>query len=70
MAALHDATLAQLLDRAQTSGLLKEHRFVDQFLYLDLGVHRFIFDKRMGRTFLMGLLAGQAQPQAVPAQAA
>lgn len=70
MKALHETSLVELLRRARALHLLTEHREVDQFIYLDVGTHRFIFTHEQARPFLLGLLARHAHEAALPAQAA
>ncbi len=65
MNSLNDCSLARLVARANELQLLADHRFVDRFLYLDVGGHRYVFDGPMGRTFLLGLIAGHERTRSL-----
>ncbi len=58
MPPLRDLSLPQLLATADELSLLTGHRDIDTFCYLDVGGQRFVFDRQMARSFLLGLLSG------------
>ncbi len=58
MPPLRDLSLPQLLATADQLRLLSGHRTIDHFYYLDVGGQRFLFDRQMARSFLLGLLSG------------
>ena len=58
MPPLRDLSLPQLLATPDELSLLTGHRDIDTFCYLDVTGQRFVFDRQMARSFLLGLLSG------------
>ena len=58
MVGLYEFSFDQLAERATQMGLLDDYRALEPFVYLEVNEKRYVFDRTMARTFLLGLING------------
>ena len=58
MVELFGLSFDQLTERATQMGLLDDYRALQPFIYLEVNEKRYMFDRTMARTFLLGLING------------
>ena len=58
MVELYGLSFDQLAERAAQMGLLDDYRALQPFIYLEVNEKRYVFDRTMARTFLLGLING------------
>ncbi len=58
MVELYGLSFDQLAERAAQMGLLDYYRALQPFVYLEVNEKRYVFDRTMARTFLLGLING------------
>ncbi len=58
MVELYGLSFDQLAERAAQMGLLDDYRALQPFVYLEVNERRYVFDRTMARTFLLGLING------------
>lgn len=55
---LYELSFDQLAERATQMDLLEDFRALEPFVYLQVNDKRYVFDRTMARTFLLGLING------------
>ena len=58
MVELYELSFDQLAERATQMDLLTDYRALEPFIYLEVNEKRYVFDRTMARTFLLGLING------------
>ncbi len=61
MISLSERSIEQLLSLAETLHLLSHHRTLDRFVSLSTGTRTYVFDNRLARTFLLGLIGSEIE---------
>ena len=58
MVELYELSFEELAERATEMDLLADCRALEPFVYLEVNEKRYVFDRTMARTFLLGLING------------